>query len=229
MKLHDLHPASGSRRKPKRVGRGIAAGQGKTAGRGQKGQFSRSNPGLPKGFEGGQMPLSQRLPKLRGFHNKWRKELVVVNIGKLNRFQAGSVVDAAALRAAGLIDRARHGVKLLSAGELRVALTVRVHRASASARAAVEKAGGRLELLETRKPAAAPKRAARKRAAAEPAEEEPMAAAAAEPAPAAGAAEQAHTAADAEEAAMPELSTTSVPEKPGAPDEQASQGTSADS
>ena len=192
MKLHELHPASGSRQKPKRVGRGIAAGQGKTAGRGQKGQFSRSNPGLPKGFEGGQMPLSQRLPKLRGFHNKWRKELVVVNVAKLNRFEAGSVVDAAALRAAGLVDRARHGVKLLSAGELRVALTVRVHRASASARAAVEKAGGRVELLETRKPAA-PKAAARKRAAAEPTEEEPTAVAAAEPVPAAGAAEQAQT------------------------------------
>ena len=228
MKLHELHPASGSRHKPKRVGRGIAAGQGKTAGRGQKGQFSRSNPGLPKGFEGGQMPLSQRLPKLRGFHNKWRKELVVVNIGKLNRFEPGSVVDAAALRAAGLIDRARHGVKLLSAGELRVALTVRVHRASASARAAVEKAGGRVELLETRRPAA-PKTAARKPTAAEPAEEEPTADVAAEGVPAAGAAERAETKADTDEAAMPELSTTSVPEEPGAPDEHASQEPSTES
>jgi len=169
MKLHDLHPAPGSRRGRKRVGRGIAAGQGKTAGRGQKGQFSRSKPGLPRGFEGGQMPLTQRLPKLRGFHNRWRKELATVNVGKLNRFEAGSVVDADALRAAGLIDRARHGVKLLSAGELRVALTVRVHRASAAARAAVEKAGGRIELLE------APKPVKEKRAAAKPVAEERIA------------------------------------------------------
>ena len=147
MKLHDLHPAKGSRRERKRVGRGIAAGQGKTAGRGQKGQFSRSSPGLPRGFEGGQMPLAQRLPKLRGFHNRWKKEYATVNISKLNRFEAGSVVDADALLAAGLVGRARDGVKLLSAGRLRVALTVRVHRASAAARKAVESAGGRLELV----------------------------------------------------------------------------------
>jgi large subunit ribosomal protein L15 len=156
MRLHDLHPAPGSRRPRKRVGRGISAGQGKTAGRGTKGQFART-PGLPKGFEGGQMPLSQRLPKLRGFHNPFRKEYAVVNLSKLRRFEPGSVVDVDALRAAGLIDNARDGVKVLGAGRLRIALTLRVHRVSAGARAAVEKAGGKVEVLEApreRKPAA---------------------------------------------------------------------------
>jgi large subunit ribosomal protein L15 len=148
MRLHELQPAPGSRRPRKRVGRGISAGQGKTAGRGQKGQFSRSSVGLPKGFEGGQMPLSQRVPKLRGFHNRFRKEYAVVNVSKLSRFEPGSVVDPEALRAAGLVGNARHGVKVLGAGRLKVKLTLRVHRASAGARAAVEKAGGSVELLE---------------------------------------------------------------------------------
>lgn len=148
MKLHELHPAPNSRRARTRVGRGISAGQGKTSGRGQKGQGSRSSSGLPKGFEGGQMRLSQRLPKLRGFHNRWRKEFAVVNLGKLNRFENGAVVDPETLKAAGLVGPARDGVKLLAAGSVGRALTVRVHRASAAARAAVEAAGGTVELLE---------------------------------------------------------------------------------
>jgi len=152
MHLHELQPPPGSRRPRKRVGRGIAAGQGKTSGRGQKGQFSRSSPGLPRGFEGGQMPLSQRLPKLRGFHNRFRKRVSVVNVGKLNRFPAGSVVDADALVAAGIAQRARDGVKVLGAGRIRVALTLRVDRISAAARKAVESAGG---TVEVRLPAAA--------------------------------------------------------------------------
>ena len=147
MKLHEIQPAPNSRRPRTRVGRGISAGQGKTAGRGQKGQFARSSTGLPKGFEGGQMRLSQRLPKLRGFHNRWKKEYAVVNLGKLNRFEDGAVVDAEALKAVGLIGPARDGVKLLAAGSLGRRLTVRVTRASAAARAAVEAAGGTLELL----------------------------------------------------------------------------------
>ena len=153
MRLHELHPAPGSRRERKRVGRGISAGQGKTAGRGQKGQGARSSSGLPRSFEGGQMPLSQRLPKLRGFHNRFKKDFAVVNISKLGRFEAGSVVDAELLRAAGLVGNARDGVKVLGAGRLKHAVTLRVHRVSAGARAAVEKAGGSIELLE---PAAAP-------------------------------------------------------------------------
>ena len=147
MRLHELHPAPGSRRERKRVGRGISAGQGKTSGRGQKGQGARTE-GLPKGFEGGQMPLSQRLPKLRGFHNRFKKDYAVVNISKLSRFAAGSVVDADALRAAGLVGNSRHGVKVLGAGRLKHAVTLRVHRVSAGARAAVEKAGGSVEVLE---------------------------------------------------------------------------------
>jgi large subunit ribosomal protein L15 len=147
MRLHDLKPAPGSRRERKRVGRGISAGQGKTAGKGQKGQFART-PGLRVGFEGGQMPLAQRLPKLRGFHNRFKKDYATVNVSKLNRFDAGSVVDPDVLRAAGLVDNARDGVKVLGAGRLKTKLTLRVHRVSAGARAAVEKAGGTVELLE---------------------------------------------------------------------------------
>ena len=156
MQLHELRPAPGSRRQRTRVGRGIAAGQGKTSGRGQKGQFSRSSVSLPRAFEGGQMPLSQRLPKLRGFHNRFRRDVAVVNVGKLNRFAAGTVVDEAALREAGLAARTRNGVKLLNAGRLRVGLTVRVHYASASARAAVEAAGGSVELLAAKPAVSAP-------------------------------------------------------------------------
>jgi large subunit ribosomal protein L15 len=147
MRLHELKPAPGSRRQRKRIGRGISAGQGKTAGRGQKGQFART-PGLRHGFEGGQMPLAQRLPKLRGFHNRFKKDYAVVNVSKLNRFEAGSVVDPDALRAARLVGNARDGVKLLGTGRLKVKLTVRVHRATRGAREAVERAGGTLELLE---------------------------------------------------------------------------------
>lgn len=158
MKLHELKPAPNSRRARTRVGRGISAGQGKTSGRGQKGQGSRSSSGLPKGFEGGQMRLSQRLPKLRGFHNRWKKQFAVVNLGKLNRFESGTVVDAEMLKAAGLIGPARDGVKLLAAGSLSRRLTVRVTHASAAARAAVEAAGGTLELLGA--PAAEPETAA---------------------------------------------------------------------
>jgi large subunit ribosomal protein L15 len=153
MRLHELKPAAGSRRERKRIGRGISAGQGKTSGKGQKGQFART-PGLRRGFEGGQMPLAQRLPKLRGFHNRFKKDYAVVNVSKLSRFEAGSVVDPDALRAAGLVGNARDGIKVLGAGRLRVKVTLRVHRVSAGARAAVEKAGGTVELLEAERTAA---------------------------------------------------------------------------
>lgn len=158
MRLHELRPAPGSRRSRKRVGRGIAAGQGKTSGRGQKGQGSRTSDGLPVGFEGGQTRLNQRMPKLRGFHNRFRVEYTTVNLSKLNRFEAGSTVDPDILIAAGLVTRRpggrttprSGGVKVLGAGQLKVRLTVRVHRISAAARAAVEKLGGSVELLEER-------------------------------------------------------------------------------
>ena len=148
MKLHELAPVPGSRKERSRVGRGMGAGQGKTSGRGQKGQGSRSSVGLPRGFEGGQMPLKQRMPKLRGFHNRWRREYEIVNIGKLARFERGATVDGAALAGAGLITKASAPVKVLGAGELATTLTLRVHRISASARSAVEAAGGSVELLE---------------------------------------------------------------------------------
>jgi large subunit ribosomal protein L15 len=147
VKLHELSPAKGSRKTRQRVGRGHGAGQGKTSGRGQKGQGSRSSVGLPAGFEGGQMPLKQRLPKLRGFHNRWRHEFVVVNLGKLARFEKDSVVDADALAEAGLIPRASSPIKVLAAGRLSHALTLRVDRISGAARVAVEAAGGSVELV----------------------------------------------------------------------------------
>jgi large subunit ribosomal protein L15 len=147
VRLHELSPAKGSRRPRKRIGRGQGAGQGKTSGRGQKGQGSRSSVGLPTGFEGGQMPLKQRLPKLRGFHNRWRHEYVVVNLGKLVRFEKDTIVDPDVLTGAGLIPRASSAVKVLAAGHLGHALTLRVHRISAAARTAVESAGGSIELL----------------------------------------------------------------------------------
>jgi large subunit ribosomal protein L15 len=147
VKLHELSPSKGSRKTRKRVGRGHGAGQGKTSGRGQKGQGSRSSVGLPAGFEGGQMPLKQRLPKLRGFHNRWRHEFVVVNLGKLARFEPGAVVDADVLTEAGLIPRASSPIKVLAAGHLGHALTLRVDRISGSARTAVEAAGGSVELV----------------------------------------------------------------------------------
>ena len=152
MKLHELRPPRGSHTPRTRIGRGISAGQGKTSGRGQKGQGSRSSVGLPVGFEGGQMPLTQRLPKLRGFHNRWRREYVVVNVGKLTRFGAGTVVDPDTLAEAGLIPAASKPVKLLAAGRLAIALQVKVHRSSAAARQAIESAGGSLELLEAPRP-----------------------------------------------------------------------------
>ena len=147
MKAHELTPAPGSKQPRKRVGRGIAAGQGKTSGRGQKGQGSRSSSGLPRSFEGGQMPLAQRLPKLRGFTNINRKEYAVVNLGKLNRFEAGTEVNPQLLHDVGLVRKPLDGIKVLAAGELKVALKVSAHRISGGARKAIEAAGGSIELL----------------------------------------------------------------------------------
>ncbi|MEA2645556.1 MAG: large subunit ribosomal protein [Chloroflexota bacterium] len=147
MKAHELRPAPGSTRPRKRVGRGISAGQGKTAGRGQKGQGSRSSVSTPSNFEGGQMPLAMRLPKLRGFHNFNRKEFAVVNLGKLSRFEAGTEVNPQLLEEVGLVKKAGDGVKILAAGKISVALKVSAHRVSAGARTAIEAAGGTVELL----------------------------------------------------------------------------------
>lgn len=144
--LNDLRPVSGSRHSVKRVGRGESSGLGKTSGRGSKGQNSRS--GRRKrhpAFEGGQMPLVRRIPK-RGFHNPFRVEYAVVNVEGLNRFEAGSVVGAEELRAAGLI-KGGGPLKVLGQGELSRALTVRAHKFSAGAQKKIEAAGGKAETL----------------------------------------------------------------------------------
>ena len=144
MKLYDLHPAEGSRTAPKRVGRGAGSGLGKTSGRGHKGQKARSGGGVRPGFEGGQMPLIRRIPK-RGFHNPFSKQYAIVNVEDLAAFEAGSVVDFAALKAAGLVNKEFDGLKVLGNGELSVALTVKATKFTQSAREKIEAAGGKAE------------------------------------------------------------------------------------
>lgn len=146
MKIHELSPAEGSKKKKKRVGRGPGSGHGKTSCRGHKGQKARSGGGPAPGFEGGQMPLHRRLPK-RGFNNIFRVEYATVNVKDLDRFEANTTVDIEMLREAGLVKKLRGGVKLLGDGEVKKPLVVRVHKASISATQKIEAAGGRVELL----------------------------------------------------------------------------------
>ena len=145
MRLSELFPSPGSRQKKKRVGRGPGSNWGKTAGRGHKGQKSRSGGGFKPGFEGGQMPLVRRIPK-RGFRNEFKRAWAIVNVRDLGRFPAETVVDAEILRQAGLVKGRADGVKLLGVGEITVPLTVKVQAASAQARARIEAAGGRVEV-----------------------------------------------------------------------------------
>jgi large subunit ribosomal protein L15 len=145
MKLSELRPAEGAKSDRKRVGRGKGSGLGKTAGKGHKGLRARSGGGTKPGYEGGQMPLQRRLPK-RGFVNVFRKEWAIVNVKSLNRFPAGSVVDAEALRKEGLIKGTADGVKLLGDGEVDRKLTVKVDRASRSAVEKIVAAGGTVEV-----------------------------------------------------------------------------------
>jgi large subunit ribosomal protein L15 len=198
MRLDELKPAPGSRRQRKRVGRGISAGQGKTAGRGQKGQGSRSSVDIPHSFEGGQMPLAQRLPKLRGFTPPHRREYVEVNITKLNRFEAGTEVNPELLEQVGLVKGHYDGVKILAAGQLKVALKVSAHRVSAHAKEAIEAAGGSVELLGPQ-PLTPEERAARAKAKAK--KTSAKQAAAAERAEAAAEADEAEAKAEAQAAA----------------------------
>jgi len=143
VKIHDLKPAEGSNKRRKRVGRGIGGKGGKTAGRGMKGQGARDT--VKPGFEGGQLPLAQRIPKLKGFKNPFRVEYVVVNLDTLTDFE-GDQVNPETLRAKGLVHK--HGlVKVLGRGELTRKLTVRAHAFSASARQAIESAGGTVEVI----------------------------------------------------------------------------------
>ena len=146
MKLNELSPAEGSRKKRKRVGRGVASGTGKTAGRGSKGHNSRSGGGVRPGFEGGQMPIHRRLPK-RGFTNIFADRIAVINVRDLNRFESGSVVDEAVLVGSGLVKGARDGIKLLGQGEIGHPLSVKVNRVSATARKKIEAAGGNIEVV----------------------------------------------------------------------------------
>lgn len=145
MRLHELTPGKGVKKSRKRLGRGVASGQGKTGGRGTKGLNSRSGGGVRPGYEGGQMPIQRRLPK-RGFRNMFKKEFSIVNTRDLNRFTAGTSVDAEALKAAGIVSTGSKPVKLLGQGELNVAVDVKVSAVSKSARQKVEAAGGSVEV-----------------------------------------------------------------------------------
>ena len=133
MKLHELRAPEGAKTEPKRKGRGIGSGLGKTAGRGHKGQKARSGGGVRPGFEGGQMPLSRRIPK-RGFTNIFSKEFTIVNVGELEIFEPGTVITPELLKEKGVIKKINDGVKILGDGELTKNLTVKAHRSSKSAR-----------------------------------------------------------------------------------------------
>jgi len=146
MKLHELKPVEGAIHSKKRVGRGTSSGTGKTAGRGQKGQNSRTGGGVRPGFEGGQTPLFKRLPK-RGFTNPFRKEFAILNVSDLNSYPAGTVVTPELLLQDRKVGDLLDGVKILGNGELQVNLTVKAHKFSASAVQAIEKAGGKTEVI----------------------------------------------------------------------------------
>ncbi|GGE84268.1 50S ribosomal protein L15 [Priestia taiwanensis] len=146
MKLHELKPAEGSRKVAKRIGRGHGSGNGKTAGKGHKGQNARSGGGVRLGFEGGQTPLFRRLPK-RGFTNVNRKEFAIVNLETLNVFEEGTEVTPALLIETGVIKKEMNGVKILGNGKLEKKLTVVAHKFSQSAKEAIEAAGGKTEVI----------------------------------------------------------------------------------
>ena len=146
MKIHELSPAPGSVRDVKRVGRGHGSGNGKTAGKGHKGQNARSGGGVKPGFEGGQMPLQRRIPK-RGFNNIFAKEYAIVNVSSLEIFKEGTVVDAELLKASGLVKKELDGIKVLGKGDLTKNLTVKAAAFSASAKEKIEKAGGKAEVM----------------------------------------------------------------------------------
>jgi len=146
MKLHELQPAEGSRKERNRVGRGIGSGNGKTAGKGHKGQNARSGGGVRLGFEGGQTPLFRRLPK-RGFTNINRKDYAVVNLDALNRFEDGTEITPALLIETGVVSKEKAGIKILANGKLEKKLTVKAHKFSSAAKEAIEAAGGTTEVI----------------------------------------------------------------------------------
>jgi large subunit ribosomal protein L15 len=146
MKLHELKPAEGSRKERKRLGRGIGSGQGKTSGKGHKGQNARSGGGVRLGFEGGQTPLFRRLPK-RGFTNINRKEYAVVNLDALNRFEDGTEVTPELLIETGVVKSEKAGIKILAKGNVEKKLTVKAHKFSSAAKEAIEAVGGKYEVI----------------------------------------------------------------------------------
>jgi large subunit ribosomal protein L15 len=146
MKLHELKPAEGSRQERKRKGRGIGSGNGKTAGKGTKGQNARSGGGVRLGFEGGQTPLFRRLPK-RGFTNIHRKEYAIVNLDTLNRFEDGTEVTPELLIESGVVKSEKAGIKILAKGNVEKKLTVKAHKFSSAAKEAIEAVGGKYEVI----------------------------------------------------------------------------------
>ena len=146
MKLHDLKPAVGATTAPKRLGRGTGSGLGKTSGKGHKGAKARSGGGKRPGFEGGQMPLTMRLPN-RGFTNKWRTEYVAINVDRLEVFEDGQVVSPVELIEMGIIKKIEDGVKIMGNGELTKKLTVQANKFTASAKEKIEAAGGKAEVI----------------------------------------------------------------------------------
>ncbi len=146
MRLHELSPVEGSKKEVKRIGRGHGSGWGKTAGKGHKGQKARAGKGMRVGFEGGQMPLQRRIPK-RGFNNIFRKYVVAINVGTLNKFEDGAVVDIAALADKGIVKNSFDSVKILSNGTLTKKLTVKANAFSKGAVAKIEAAGGKTEVI----------------------------------------------------------------------------------
>lgn len=146
MKLHELKPAEGARKSPKRLGRGTGSGLGRNAGKGEKGQKSRTGGGVRPGFEGGQMPLYRRLPK-RGFTNIFAKEYAAINVDRLNIFEDGTEVTIQLLIESGVIGKVRDGVKILGNGEITKKLTVKVNKFSKTAAEKIEAAGGKIEVV----------------------------------------------------------------------------------
>ena len=146
MKLHDLSAVPGSSKESKRIGRGHGSGQGKTAGKGHKGQKARAGRGMRVGFEGGQMPLQRRIPK-RGFNNIFAKTIVAINVGTLDSFENGAVVDTQALIDAGIVKTCCDGIKILGNGELTKKLTIKVTAYSEAAKSKIESAGGEAEVI----------------------------------------------------------------------------------
>ena len=146
MKLNELTAVAGATKEAKRIGRGHGSGQGKTAGKGHKGQKARAGRGMRPSFEGGQMPMARRIPK-RGFHNIFASEIVAVNVGSLEKFENGAIVDAEALVKASIIKNGCDGVKILANGKLTKSLTVKVSAFSAAAKEKIEAAGGKAEVI----------------------------------------------------------------------------------